>query len=338
MDGTIHIVGAGGIGCAVGYALRRDGVQTILVEADTHKVAWARQNGIRVDHHPSTQAHFESFSDWQPHPGDTILLCTKCYDNAAVLARLPAGCTLIPIQNGFDAALHNDYEGIASFISECYRGKSHTRITRKGKLHLGQRCPANSMGRNGVQEPWIIKTLENSATLWKLGIRVMRVPDILPYKYTKLMYNAAISPLAAAAGIDNGDLLWFPDARRLFFQLIRENYRILRRAGTPLGKVGPFHPDTVQEILRRPLVAWAFAWAFYPTLKGSYCSMYADLPRGCTEIDYYNGHLLELAGDEAAPLNRRVYELVKRMERERIVPAPTALQPLCDAGAHVSTR
>ena len=38
-------------------------------------------------------------------PAVTVLLCTKCYDNAAVLSRLPASATLLPIQNGFDQAL-----------------------------------------------------------------------------------------------------------------------------------------------------------------------------------------------------------------------------------------
>src|SRR5262249_58592738 len=83
-----------------------------------------------------------------------------------------------------------------------------------------------------------------------LGIQLKTVSDILPYKYTKLMYNAAISPLAAAAGLDNGELLWIPKARELFFSLLRENYAILHDTGIPLGKIGPFHPDTVALILR----------------------------------------------------------------------------------------
>ena len=159
-------------------------------------------------------------------------------------------------------------------------------------------------------------------------VRVAVVPDILPYKYTKLMYNAAISPLAAAAGLDNGQLLAVPKARRLFFALLRENYGILRDAGICLGKIGPFHPDTVHRILSRAVVANALAWAFYPTLRRSYCSMSADLPAGRTEIDYYNRHLIDLAGDRPCPLNRRVYQLIKRMETERIPPGLRMLDAL----------
>src|SRR5207237_216072 len=150
--------------------------------------------------------------------------------------------------------------------------------------------------------------------------RVAWVSNVLPYKYTKLMYNAAISPLAAAAGLDNGQLLSIPVARRLFFELLLENYEILSGAGIPLAKIGLFHPSTVERILRRPWVANALAWAFYPSLRGSYCSMSGDLPGGRTEIDYYNGRLIELAGEKPCPLNRRTYDLVRRMERERIEP------------------
>jgi 2-dehydropantoate 2-reductase len=154
------------------------------------------------------------------------------------------------------------------------------------------------------------------------------VPNILPFKYTKLMYNAAISPLAAAAGLDNGQLLSVPTVRRLFFQLLQENYSILHDAQIPLGKIGPFHPDRVARILRRPWIARALAWAFYPTLRGTYCSMSGDLPRGRTEIDYYNRHLIDLARDRPCPLNRHVYDLIKRMEATRLQPGLEMLEEL----------
>ena len=171
--------------------------------------------------------------------------------------------------------------------------------------------------------------VELAAVLRKTApFRVAVVPDILPYKYTKLMYNAAISPLAAAAGLDNGQLLRWPRARQLFFDLLRENYAILCGAGVPLGKVGPLHPHTVARILAHPALAHSLAWAFYPTLRKTYCSMSGDLPKGRTEIDYYNRHLIDLAGDRPCPLNRRVYDLVRGMEAQRRPPGPEALTEL----------
>ena len=168
-----------------------------------------------------------------------------------------------------------------------------------------------------------------SAALRSEGLfKVRLVADVLPFKFAKLMYNAAISPLAAAGGLDNGDLLRVPAARRLFFALLQENYAILRRAQKPLGKIGPFSPDVVQRILRRLRIARGLSWAFYPTLKGRYCSMSLDLPAGKTEIDNYNGFLLQLAGDYSSPLNRLTYSLIKRMETARTQPAISHLVEL----------
>jgi 2-dehydropantoate 2-reductase len=326
---SVFVVGAGGIGCAVGYALRAAGVAVTFVDADADKVRWGLEHGVCVDHQPPLPATFLHFDGWSPTDA-VVLLCTKCYDNATVLNRLPASVTLIPIQNGFDPALAKPggAEGIASFISECLPGRTHTRITRRGRLHLGVRGgePANEL-------PAALGALLQKSELFSVEI----VPDILPYKYTKLMYNAAISPIASAAGLDNGGLLWVPKARRLFFDLLSENYSILRDAGVPLGKVGPFHPDTVHRILTRRWVANAFAWAFYPTLRKTYCSMASDLPRGRTEIDYYNGHLIDLAGDRPCPLNRRVYELICSMQSTRVPPSMSVLDEFAlDAQAAVS--
>jgi 2-dehydropantoate 2-reductase len=158
--------------------------------------------------------------------------------------------------------------------------------------------------------------------------RVRIVPDILPYKHTKLMYNAAIGPIAAAAGLDNGQLLSIAKPRCLFFELLRENYSILHDAGVRLETIGPFHPATVDRILHRKLLARALAWAFYPSLRGSYCSMNADLVLGRTEVDNYNRYLIDLAGDRPCSLNRRTYDLIKRMERERIPPSLAMLDHL----------
>jgi ketopantoate reductase len=160
--------------------------------------------------------------------------------------------------------------------------------------------------------------------------RLVEIPDIAPVKHAKLMYNAAISPLAAAAGIDNGQLLSVPAARALFFALLQENYRILTAAGVELGKVGPFHPSTVAWILRRRWLAGLMAKFFEPSLHGTYCSMAGEIQKGRTEIDNYNGHLIRLAEKTGTPcpLNRAVHELVVTMTAERAEPRREVLDNL----------
>jgi 2-dehydropantoate 2-reductase len=320
----VVIVGAGGIGCALGHVLCAGGVDVIFIETDPRKLEWGRRNGVAVDQKLPRPATFVHFEDWQPSSNDLILLCTKCYDNHALLERVPCSVELIPIQNGFDAELADrvEVEGIASFVTECSPGRTHTRITRPGDLHIGYQTATEGRSIPARVES-LISVLERHGSF-----TIRRVPEVLPYKYTKLMYNAAISPIAAMAGLDNGQLLTIATARSLFFGLLRENYRILKGANAPLARVGPFHPDTVDRLLRLPLVARLLAIPFSRTLRGTYCSMAGDLPDGPTEMDNYNGHLLELAGDRAAPLNREVYTLAKRVEEEGLAPELRLLDEL----------
>jgi len=305
---AVRIIGAGGIGCAFGYALRSLGVPVTFVDANPRKIEAGRRDGVRLNDEPPLPAEFIHFDDWRPEPNVPTYLCTKCYDNAAVLAKLPANANLIPIQNGFDPALDersHASEGIASFVAKCDPDAPSARITRPGVLHFGARGADGSPHTCGFSKGF--------------GITVAFVPRIEPIKHAKLMYNAAISPLAAAAGLDNGQLLSVPAARTLFFGLLQENDRILREAGIELGKVGPFHPRTVAWILRRRWLAKLMARGFEPSLRGTYCSMAGEIRKGRTELDNYNGHLIRLATRSGTPhpLNRAVFDLVARMTSER---------------------
>src|SRR5438874_2648044 len=119
---AICVVGAGGIGCAVAHALVTAGWEVTLVEANADKVRWGRTHDIVIEGLGSRPASFLSFDEWEPDARQLTLLCTKCYDNDAVLARLPPDTLLLPIQNGFDRELEardNLCEGISSFVSEC---------------------------------------------------------------------------------------------------------------------------------------------------------------------------------------------------------------------------
>lgn len=269
-----------------------------------------------------------------------LLLCVKCYDNDDILTRIPGGAALVPVQNGFDPALAaiEGIEGIASFVAECPPGRTHVRITRKGDLHLGRKAFPSSLQRWGITSGAMTSVPSEGVFAGVDGLTLLQrhlrrgpfrlrvVGDILPYKFTKLMYNAAIGPLASAVGIDNGELLRDARLRSLFFGLLQENYRILCDAGVPLGRIGPFHPDTVQRLLRHRWLARLLSRAFYPSLRGTYCSMHDDLPRGRTEIDFYNGFLIRLASGRPCPLNRWLVDLVHGMETDRIPPSRQLLE------------
>ncbi len=307
----------GGIGVVLGWSLARAGWDVTLVDVNAAKLAAGARDGISVNGVTERNVRFSSFAAWQPPAeGALLLLCTKTYDNAAVLARLAPSALLLPVQNGFDTLLDQSthpFEGIASFVSECAPDRPATRITRPGELYLGGRRPLT------VPERQVLQKL--AAGLRAGGLRhVQIVNQIAPYKSAKLMYNAAISPLAAAAGVDNGELLSDPLARGLFFALLRENYTILQRARVRLARVGPFHPWLVHQILQVPGLARMLARFFRPGLHGTYCSMALDISTGRTEIAAYNGYLQRLAHGLACPLNTAVLAMIRTMQESKLSP------------------
>lgn len=316
MGNEICVVGAGGIGVALAFSLVRAGWDVSLVERDPAKLAVARARGISVDAHAPVRVRALAFDDWQPAHDAIVLLCSKTYDNPALLQRIGANARLIPVQNGYDPMLERHAhhgEGIASFVSECERDRPHTRITRAGKLHLGARGDAPQTERT------LFATLAQALARGGL-FEVELVDDVRPYKASKLMYNAAISPLAACAGVDNAALLTERLAKRLFFALLLENHSILRHAGLPLARIGPFHPDVVVRILRTPALPELMAMFFRPSLRDTYCSMAPDIGSGRTEIEAYNGHLVRLAGDRPCPLNRAAVAMVERVSTQGLAP------------------
>ncbi len=323
----VHVIGAGGIGVVLGWALARAGWEVTVVETNPRKLAAGRQDGLAVDGVAVRRVRFCEFADWTAPDGAPVLLCTKTYDNPAVLARVHARPGLVPVQNGFDPVLDaSDHpcEGIASFVSQCERDRPSTRITRPGALYLGGRRPLDGRERG------VLESLAEG--LRRGGLKPVHTVDLIgPYKSAKLMYNAAISPLAASAGVDNGQLLSDPVAQHLFFALLKENYAILRRRGVRLARVGPFPPWLVNRILRLPGLAQALAHLFRPGLQGTYCSMAPDMGTGRTEIAAYNGHLKRLAGGGACPVNTAVLDLMTRMEEENLPPDRARLYELREA-------
>jgi 2-dehydropantoate 2-reductase len=95
------------------------------------------------------------------------------------------------------------------------------------------------------------------------------------------------------AGVDNAELRLIRQAAIL--RLLQENYAVLRHAGLAMAKIGPFHPDSVARILHTRGLPELMSLFFRPSLRGTYCSMAADIGRGETEIDAYNCHVVRLA-------------------------------------------
>ena len=148
----VDVVGAGGVGCALGYALLSAGVDVRYIDADEEKVETGQREGVRVGHRPPLPAAFESFRHGWTEPAGTVLLCVKSYDNPAVFSRLPDRVELIPIQKKY-----------------CCRLISPSPIITEDSLHSGRMMIIyTSLWVTGVAPmigvPGIIPTLEMART------------------------------------------------------------------------------------------------------------------------------------------------------------------------------
>ena len=105
---------------ALGWALARAGWDVTMVEVNPKKLDAGRREGVSVNGISECRLRFSDLSDWVP-PEDTILLlATKTYDNAAVLARLPSRRFLVPVQNGFDPLLNASDHPIRGHRLVCF--------------------------------------------------------------------------------------------------------------------------------------------------------------------------------------------------------------------------
>ena len=240
---AVHVVGAGGIGCAVGYALRAAGVPVVFVDANPAKVEAGRRDGVasttaRRCRPSSSTSTTGSRRPARPSCSARSATTTRrCWRAAGGRRTHPDPERLRPATRGARA-----------------RGGGH-RVVRVGVRARTART-RGSRGRGSCTWGKIVQPRRAAAAERRLArscsgrglrgrsrFRVVEVPRIEPIKHTKLMYNAAISPLAAAAGIDNGQApLACPAARRCSSRSCRRTTASCRAAGVELGKVGPFHP------------------------------------------------------------------------------------------------
>lgn len=158
-------------------------------------------------------------------------------------------------------------------------------------------CRAELRGRGEIILPK--EAAEVGEALARGGAAVRLVDDVEPYRWAKLVVNAAINPVTAILQAPNGVLLENPWARALAEKLALEAAAVAAAVGYPVeGAV-----DTVFTVAR--------------ATASNISSMAQDLAR-CrpTEVDFINGAVIKYgaARGVATPHNYVVYTLVKALE------------------------
>ena len=315
----IAVLGAGSVGCLIGGAWQAAGVPVSFI-GRPRIAADIAQHGLTVSDYSGWQQHFAPAQvDYATAPdrlgeGNIIAVCVKSaatVDAARDIKEHGApGSLVISFQNGISNVdvlkkeLGDRFEvarGMVPFNCAYLGG---------GRFHKGVAgAPLYAEDRPQIRA--LAARVGGGSAALKLS------DDMLGLAWGKLLINLN-NAVNALSGRPLRDELQAHDYRRVFAAAMREGLALLDRAGIKPAKVGAVGPRMLPFVINSP--DWLFNRVFIKKWKidaKARSSMADDLNSGRkTEIDYINGELVALADrvGAAAPVNRRIVELIRKAE------------------------
>ncbi|MFI5897121.1 ketopantoate reductase family protein [Actinoplanes sp. NPDC051513] len=270
----VAILGCGAIGSLyAAHLTRASGVEVWAVDPWPEHMQAIREHGLKVTGLADFTAPVQTLTDAAGLPPcDFGIVATKAqHTHAAMTGARHAlqDAAVVSVQNGV-----GNEEVIAGLVPRVIRGTIVTAgaVTAPGVVRYD--APGDTW--IGPFEPSPARAGEIALLAEKLnqgGLKTHAVDDARGPQWTKVVFNAATSPLSALTGLTVGAVCTDPALRREVERLIDEAERVCARAGIPLTR-DPRH--AVEEAVRE-------AYAHKP-------SMLQDvLARRTTEIDVLNG-------------------------------------------------
>jgi len=248
-DGVVRVavLGCGAIGSLYAAHLARvPGVEVWAVDPWTEHVAAIEGSGLRVTGHADFVSPVRALTDAGALPRcDFAMVATKAlHTRAAVEAAAPAlqDAAVVSLQNGI-----GNEEAIAEVLPRVVRGSIITagHVTEPGVVSYD--APGDSWF--GPFEPSPARG-DEVATLARLltegGLRTVAMDDARGPQWTKVVFNAATSPLAALTGLTVGQVCTHPGLRVEVDRLIDEALTVCAASGIDLMRDPR---DSVQEAI-----------------------------------------------------------------------------------------
>jgi 2-dehydropantoate 2-reductase len=314
---TIGIAGAGSIGCFVGGMLAAGGRRVALL-ARPRIIAEIEASGLR----PTS---FEGFDQTVPRASFVlsenpsvfeaariVLVTVKSADTAAMAEAIakhaPSDVVIVSLQNGVG-------------------NKAVLRERLPGRCVLGGMVPFNviALGEGRFHRATsgdIVIEQDEAGTAAKLsvpGLKMRATDNIEGVQWGKLVLNLN-NALNALADLPLRQQIGLRPWRRLFADQVAEALAAIKAEGiTPVSPT-PIPFAWLPSLLRLP--DFIFDVLLGRTMKidpEARSSMWEDLRhRRRTEVDYLQGVITEMAARRglAAPLSRRIVELIRQAERE----------------------
>ena len=297
----VAIIGPGAIGCtlAVRLALARHAPSVTLIDYRPDRAARLSARPIRL-HSPDGDVEARIPVRLAPlSPPDLVLLATKA-TTAAAAARSAAAwigkAPLVAVQNGLGVAREVAEALPASTVITAVSYQAANVVAEGEIAHVANLV--TYLGYEGRPPDAVVR--EVAAMFTGAGLPAEAAADMTPLVWGKLIINAGINPVAALAGVRNGQAAARPTLRALAASIADEGEAVARAEGVAL----PYRraAAAVLEAARQS--------------AENRCSMLQDLDAGrTTEIDYLNGAIVRLAQRHGipAPANRAATALIKQV-------------------------
>lgn len=294
------VYGAGAVGGVIGADLHRSGVDVTLVARGAHLAA-IRERGLRLDSTLGSTlvdvAAVASAAEVEWGPEHVVLLCVKSHQTAAALddlaAHAPATTPVVSVQNG----VANERAILRRFA----RTYAVCVMLPSGHLEPGvvaQKChPTPGILDVGCIPRGVDELTETIVEdLRRGGFESVPRPDIMAWKYRKLIRNLGNGIDAVCAPGDGGDEL-----ARL---ATAEGELVLATAGIPA--VTEAEDDERRgDILRSTTGPWQPGGSTWQSVRRGV---------GAVEIDYLSGEVVLLGRLHGVPTP--VNELLQRVTSE----------------------
>jgi 2-dehydropantoate 2-reductase len=307
--GRFIIYGAGGIGGVIGGHLAMAGYEVVLIGRPAHMNA-IRQHGLKLvkpeGTHTVPVAAVTSPSEVRFQPGDVTLVTMKSQNTEAAMRDLHDAVEDIPVfcvQNGvrneeFASRHFSSVYGVRINIGAVYINPGEVVCRRDppgwvimGRYPIGTDTLAEMVGEE----------------LRKAGFYVLVTPDVMPFKWGKLMTNL----LNAVGAITNDN---FARSRKIILATQEEAKQILNEAG-----IRWFSEEQIRQ-------AWpdfgAKPKAIIKTEEQS--STWQSLARqqGSVETEFLNGEIVRVARTlgKTAPVNETIVSIIQEMAAKREKP------------------
>ncbi len=308
MAPEIVIVGCGSVGLLLAALLSRGGKAPLLACRRLEQALLVSEKGVVVaEAGGEGVAKIEAIlvDDIPPRSVEALVVAVKAYHvpGIAVKARewLGERGVAVTVQNGLGS-----YEELAEVLGE-------DRVVYMG-LYIGARRLGDNRveytgGRRAVIGPlggWRAESQEEVArriasALEAAGLEALVVEDAEPWRWDKLVVNAAINPVTAVLGATNSIVYENPYAKQLALAAAQEAAAVAEIVGVKLPR------NPVEAVIETAKAT-----------RSNRSSMLQDIEaRRKTEIDYINGAVARIGEENGVytPVNYTLYLEVKALEK-----------------------